>query len=120
LEHHGILILALVADIAILNVLGALLSLDAVILRECALVAGSSGVGKEVRSNGLDASLSSLRKLADGLEVLVSSPTAGESGKGEGNGSHRSHYVICGFGGDGEENSLEVFWLQYFFFNGAH
>ncbi|KAI6775053.1 hypothetical protein HG530_001811 [Fusarium avenaceum] len=83
LEHHGILVLALVADITIFDVLGALLSLDAVILRECALVAGSSGVGKEVRSNRLDASLSSLRKLADGLEVLISSPTAGKSGKGE-------------------------------------
>lgn len=120
LEHHRVLRLALIADVAILDVLGALLSLDTVILRESALVAGTAGVGEEVRSNRLDGSLSSLSELADGLEVLVGSPAAGKGGKGEGHSSHGSHYVMCGFGGDGEgEKSRRFFLAVIIFFNGA-
>lgn len=61
LKHHGVLGLALVALIAILDLLGALLGLNAVILGKGALVAGSSGVGEEVRADRLDAALGGLR-----------------------------------------------------------
>jgi hypothetical protein len=93
LKHHGVLGLALVALIAILDLLGALLGLDAVILGKGALVAGSSGVGEEVRANGLDAALCGLGQLADGLEVLLCGPSAREGGEGECHGSHGSHGV---------------------------
>lgn len=91
LKHHRVLRLAQIALVAILDLLGALLSLDTVILGESTLVAGSSGVGEEVRSNGLDASLNSLGKLTNGLEVLLGTPAAGESGqrqRNDGSGCH--------------------------------
>lgn len=100
--QHGVLGLALFALIDILNLLGALLSLDAVILGESALVAGSSSVGEEVRSDGLDASLDSLRELANGLEVLLGAPSAGEGGQRQGTDSYGCHgcdgFVVGGGG----------------------
>ena len=118
LEHHGVLGLALVADITIFDVLGTLLSLDTVVLGEGALVAGSSSVGEEVRTDRLDASLSSLRKLADSLEVLIGSPATGEGGERECHSSYGSHYVVYGF--DGEERNSDGFLAAtIFFFNGA-
>lgn len=94
LKHHGVLRLALVADIAIFDILGALLGLDSVVLRESTLVTGPSSVGEEVRADRLDASLSSLRELANSLEVLLGSPAARKNGKGECHSSHRSHCMI--------------------------
>lgn len=88
LKKHSILRLAHVALVIVLDLLGALLSLDAVILGKGALVAGSSGVGEEVRADRLDAALDSLRELAEGLEIFLGSPSAGKSGEGDGHGSH--------------------------------
>lgn len=91
LEHHRILGLADVAVFVLLDVLGTLLGLYAVILRECALVTGSASVGEEVRSNGLNGPLRSSAELAHGLEVFLSRPALGERGqrpRNHGCGSH--------------------------------
>lgn len=83
LKHHGVLSLALLAIVHILDLLSALLGLDSVILGKGALVAGSAGVSQEMRSNRLDAALDSTRELANGLEVLIGTPTLGQGGKGK-------------------------------------
>lgn len=75
LEHHGVLRLADLPGILLLDVLGTLLGLDAVILGEGALVAGAAGVCEEVRADGLDGALCGGGDLADRLEVLVSGPS---------------------------------------------
>jgi hypothetical protein len=120
LKHHGILRLALVANIAIFDILGTLLGLDAIILRESTLVTGSSSVGEEVRADRLDASLSSLRRLANSLEVLIGSPAAGKGGKGECHSSHRSHYVMCDLMVMKRENSRQLFTCNNFFSMALH
>lgn len=78
LKHHGILRLADLAIVLLLDLLGALLGLDTVILGEGALVAGTTGVGEEVRADGLDGALRRGADLADGLEVLLGGPALGE------------------------------------------
>lgn len=82
LKQHRVLRLAHVTLITILNLFGALLGLDAIILGKGALVAGSSSVSEEMRTNRLDAALNSLGELANSLEVLLSAPVAGKRGKG--------------------------------------
>jgi hypothetical protein len=75
-EKHGwVLRLADFASIIILNLLHILLGLDAVILREGALVTSTAGMGEEVWADRLDAAISSARDRADSLEVLVRSPS---------------------------------------------
>ena len=93
-EHHGVLGLAEVALVILLDVLGTFLGLDTVILGEGALVAGATGVGEEVRADGLDGALGSLilGNLADGLEVLLGGPALREGRERKGN--HSSHF--CG------------------------
>ena len=93
-EHHGVLGLGNIALVVLLDVLGALLGLDAVILGEGALVAGTAGVGEEVRADGLNDALGNLvlGDLADGLEVLLGGPALREGGERKGN--HSSHF--CG------------------------
>jgi hypothetical protein len=91
------------------------LGLDTVVLRESTLVAGSSSVGEEVRADRLDASLSSLRELANSLEVLVGSPVAGKGGEWKCHSSHRSHFVMCGFDVMERENSQSFFGCNIFF-----
>lgn len=81
LEHHGILGLADIAVVVLLDVLGLLLGLDAVILGEGALVAGTAGMGQEVRADGLDGALGRAGSLADGLEVLLGRPAFGKAEK---------------------------------------
>lgn len=91
LEHHGVFRLADFAVVEVLDLLGALLGLDAVILGEGALVAGTTGVGEEVRANGLDAALDSAGQLTNGLEILVGRPALREDWKrqlGGGGGCH--------------------------------
>jgi len=75
LEHHGILRLADIALLVLLDLGGALLGLDAVILREGALVAGAAGMGEEVRANRLNHPLAGARDLANRLEILLGLPS---------------------------------------------
>ena len=51
-------------------------------------MAGTAGVGEEVRADRLNASLDSTREGADGLEVFVSSPALGERREREGESRH--------------------------------
>lgn len=54
-------------------------------------MAGTTGVGEEVRTNWLDASLSSGGETASGFEIFLRSPSLWQEGKGEvdlGVGSH--------------------------------
>lgn len=74
LQHHGVLRLADIAVLIILDLGGSLLGLDTVIFRESALMAGTASVGKEVRAHGLEAALRGSRDLSDGLEILVCNP----------------------------------------------
>lgn len=97
LEHHGVFGLADLAIVDVLDLGSALLGLNAVILGEGALVAGTAGVGKEVRADRLDGALGSARDLANGLEVLVGVPAIGKAGEREIDGSNASHR--CGIGG---------------------
>lgn len=92
LEHHGVLGLAHLALIGVLDLLGALLGLDAVILGKGALVTGTAGVGEEVRADGLDASLRGARELANGLEVLVCAPALREDRQRQSVGCNRGHF----------------------------
>lgn len=80
LQHHGILGLALLALVVLLDLLSALLGLDAFILGEGPLVPRSPGVGEEVRADGLDGPLRRGRDGADGLEVLLCGPARGQRG----------------------------------------
>lgn len=100
LEHHGVLGLADLACILLLDVLGTLLGLDAIILGEGALVTGAAGVGEEVRADGLDGALGRGSDLADGLEVLISGPSFGEDGQRSGDEGCVRHLVefACGDG----------------------
>jgi len=93
-EQHRILRLADVAFVVLLDLLGALLGLYPIILGEGALVAGTAGVGQEVRADRLDGALCGmvLGDLADGLEVLLGSPALGEGGEGQ----SRNHGFFCG------------------------
>src|SRR4051794_35340911 len=93
LEHHGILRLADVAIVVLFDILGALLSLYPIILREGALVAGAAGVREEVRSDGLNRPLRRvvLCDLSEELEVLVGGPTLWEGRQRESN-HFRSHF----------------------------
>lgn len=88
LEHHGVLGLANVAHITILNLARAFLGLNAIILGEGTLMTGSTSVSEEVRSHRLNAALYCLRELSDGLEILLSGPVAGQRGQRQHNGSH--------------------------------
>lgn len=103
LKHHRVLVLADVAVIVILNLLRALLSLYPIILREGALMPSSTGVGKEVRSHGLDGSLRGRRDLSEGLEILLGRPTLWEGRQRVGchcYGRHRCEEMIpTGLGG---------------------
>lgn len=87
LQHHGVLGLADLAGILLLDVLGTLLSLDAVVLGEGTLVAGTTGVSEEVRADGLDCPLGRGGNLADGLEILLGGPSLWEDGQ---SASHKS------------------------------
>ena len=60
-------------------------------------MAGTAGVGEEVRANGLDGSLDSLGQLANGLEILLGSPALWES-RDRARNLHGSHckLVLCG------------------------
>lgn len=100
LQHHGILGLADLAIIVLLNVLGALLGLDAVILGKGALVAGAAGVGEEVRADGLDGALRGGADLADGLEVLFGGPARGEDRQRPGDDGGGSHLSLSMWKGD--------------------
>lgn len=55
-------------------------------------MAGTAGVGEEVRANRLDAALHSIGQLADSFEVLVGAPAGGQDRQRQGddvrNGSH--------------------------------
>ena len=97
LEHHGVFGLADLAIVVLLDLLGPLLCLDAIILGEGSLVAGTAGVGEEVRANGLDGPLDSLGQLANGLEILLGRPALRESRNSARNlyGSH-CKVVLCG------------------------
>lgn len=112
LEHHGILRLADLACILLLDILSTLLGLDAVILGESALVTGAAGVGEEVRADGLDGALGRGGDLADGLEVLISGPSFGEDGqryRDEGCVRHLVKFAFgCG-GGWSTEGSRNFF-----------
>lgn len=81
LQHHGILGLALLALLVLLDLLGTFLSLDTIILGKGPLVSRSTGVGEEVRANGLDGSLDRGGDGADGLEVLLCGPARGQRGQ---------------------------------------
>lgn len=95
LQQHRVLSLALLAIVEVLDLLGALLGLDPVVLGKGSLVTGSAGVGQEVRANRLDAALDSTRELADGLEVLFGAPALGESRQREGdNLRDGSHFLV--------------------------
>lgn len=96
LQHHGVLRLADVALVAILDLLGILLRLDAVVLGKGAVVARAARVGEEVRPDGLNAALRGARELADGLEVLVAAPARGQDGEGDGDLRSRRHGCVCG------------------------
>lgn len=87
-EHHGIFRLRDLAIVNVLDILGLLLGLDAIILRKSALVASTAGVGEEVRANRLDAALNGSRKVTQGLEVLVGSPALREDGERKGDEWH--------------------------------
>lgn len=102
LKHHRVLRLTDLARVLLLDVLGTLLGLDAVILGEGALVAGAAGVSEEVRANGLDRALGRGSDLADGLEVLVSGPSFWEDGQGSRDERSVRHLVefACGGGDD--------------------
>lgn len=93
-EEHGVLVLRLLALLAILNLLGALLSLDAVILGKGALVAGTTGVGEEVRADRLDAAQGGAGQLANGLEVLFAAPALSEDRQRQLNRSDGSHSFL--------------------------
>lgn len=94
-EGHGVLRLADVAVIVILDLLGALLGLYPIILGESALVASTAGVRKEVRTDRLDGALDGalFGDLADGFEILLSGPSLGEGGKRERDGGR--HFPFC-------------------------
>lgn len=92
LKHHGVLRLADLAIVLLLNLLGALLCLDAVILGECTLVTGTAGVCEEVRADGLDGSLRGGADFADGLEVLLGSPALSEDWKRARDNRGSRHY----------------------------
>jgi hypothetical protein len=95
LEHQRVLRLAVVFLVVLLDLLGGLLGLDAVILGEGALVAGTAGVGQEVRANGLDGALGRRGDGGDGLEVLLSRPSLGQSQDWARHGSCGGH-LDCG------------------------
>lgn len=100
LEHHGILRLADLAIILLLDLLGTLLGLDTVILGEGTLVAGTTGVGEEVRTDGLDGALGRGADLADGLEVLLGGPALGEDWErtGDNSGGHHLFFILLSMG----------------------
>lgn len=93
-QHHGVLGLAHLALVGVLDLLGALLGLDAVILGKGALVAGAAGVGKEVRADGLDAALRGAGQLANGLEVLVGGPALRQDRQGQGVWRGGGHFYV--------------------------
>lgn len=94
LEHHGVLGLADIAVVVLLDLLGALLGLDSVILGEGALVAGTAGVCQEVRADRLDCALRRALggELANRLEVFFGSPALREGRKRNSNKSS-SHFA---------------------------
>lgn len=93
LKHHRILRLADLASILLLDILSPLLCLDTVILGEGTLVAGTTGVSQEVRSNGLNSTLGAGGDLTDRLEILISSPSLREDGERTRNQSGSRHFV---------------------------
>lgn len=97
LKHHGILRLADLAIILLLDLLGTLLGLDTVILGEGTLVAGTTGVGEEVRADRLDGALRRGADLADGLEVLLGGPTLGEDWERTGDNGGGRHFFFSFF-----------------------
>lgn len=92
MQHHGVLSLTLLTLIRILNLLGAFLRLDAIILGEGALVTSSAGVSQEMRTDRLNAALHAAGQLSDSLEVLLGAPSFGKDGQRQvidlRNGSH--------------------------------
>lgn len=97
LKHHGILRLADLAIILLLDLLGTLLGLDTVILGEGTLVAGTTGVGEEVRADRLDGALRRGADLADGLEVLLGGPAFGEDWERTGDNGGGRHFFLSSF-----------------------
>lgn len=83
LQHQWVLGLRDLAIVLVLDLLGSLLGLDAVVLRESALVALSAGVGEEVRADGLDAALGRGGKVTNSLEILVGGPARRQDRKRE-------------------------------------
>lgn len=55
----------------------------------------SAGMGEEVRANGLDIALGGSSKSANGLEVLVGSPTCGQDGEREVDLNGRHDEQVC-------------------------
>jgi hypothetical protein len=110
LEHHGVLVLADLAGVLVLDLLDGVGGLDALILGESTLVSLSAGVGEEVRADGLDGAVLRGRDAGDGLEVLLSGPVAGERREGRGN-LNGCHVDVCvevlkRKGGGGSRSSL--------------
>ena len=83
-EHHRVFWLADLAGVVILNLLDIFLGLNAVVLREGALMAGTSCVGEEMRSNGLDATLCCCSELSNCLEILLARPSLRKDGEWKG------------------------------------
>lgn len=96
-EHGWVLRLTDLSSIIILNLLHAVLGLDAVILREGALVTGTTGVGQEVWADRLNAAVIGTGDSADSLEVFVRSPSGWKDWEGEGNLCNTHFDVDCLF-----------------------
>lgn len=93
-EHLWILILGDLSRVLILNLLDVLQGLNSIILRESALVADTLGVAEERWSNWLNRALGALCKLANNLDVVLSSPVRWKDWKWEG-GNLGLHVVSC-------------------------
>lgn len=94
-EHHGILRLRDLSIILIFCLLDIMLSLDALILREGAVVTLATSVSQEVRANRLQVPLGGSGQSTNRLEVLVSTPALRQGGQGHFDSLHSGH---CGIG----------------------
>ena len=95
LQHQGILGLADIAIIVLLDLLGLLLGLNTVILGESTLMPSTAGMGEEMRSHGFDGALGGGGDGPDGFEVLLGCPSLGEDGQRPGYHRGRCHYFFC-------------------------
>ena len=121
LQQQRVLGLVNVIGVVLLDALDIGLCLDAVVFGEGALVSllqkepslvmhtnvvnsetYSAGIGQEVRANRLNIAVVCLAQLADGFEVLLTSPALGQDGQWQRNlhVRHCARLVLCGGGGE--------------------